>query len=86
MSLVENIARRPPSNRALLLEVRSLVERGYKAEQIAQKLGMEKSYAYGIVHLLKNGENVLLQAVDAGRVPLRIAVLISSYPSDKHIC
>lgn len=78
MSLVENIARRPPSNRALLLEVRSLVERGYKADQIAQKLGMEKSYAYGIVHLLKKGENVLLQAVDAGRIPLRIAVLISS--------
>lgn len=78
MSLVENVARRPPSNRALLLEVRSLVERGYKAEQIAEKLGMEKSYAYGIVHLLKHGENVLLQAVDAGRIPLRIAVLISS--------
>jgi ParB family chromosome partitioning protein len=78
MSLVENVARRPPSNRALLLEVRSLVERGYKAEQIADKLGMEKSYAYGIVHLLNHGENVLLQAVDAGRIPLRIAVLISS--------
>lgn len=78
MSLVENVARRPPSNRALLLEVRSLVERGYKADQIAEKLGMEKSFAYGIVHLLKQSENVLLQAVDAGRIPLRIAVLISS--------
>ena len=78
MSLVENVARRPPSNRALLLEVRSLVERGYKAEQIAQKLGIEKSHAYGIAHLLKNDENVLLQAVDAGRIPLRIAVLMSS--------
>ena len=78
MSLVENVARRPPSHRALLLEVRSLVERGYKAEQIAEKLGMEKSYAYGIVQLLKRGEGILLQAVDAGRIPLRIAIVIST--------
>jgi len=78
MSLVENVARRPPSNRALLIEVRSLVERGYKPEQIAEKLGLDKTFSYGIVHLLKNGENLLLQAVDAGRIPLRIAVLISS--------
>ena len=30
MSLVENIARRPPSHRALLFEVRCLMDRGYK--------------------------------------------------------
>ena len=78
MSLVENVARRPPSHRALLLEVRSLVERGYKAEQIAEKLGMDKSYAYGIVQLLKRGEGILLQAVDAGRIPLRMAIIIST--------
>jgi ParB family chromosome partitioning protein len=78
MSLVENVARRPPSNRALLLEFRSLIERGYKAEQIAQKLGIEKSHAYGIAQLLKQGENVLLQAVDAGRIPIRIAIVIST--------
>jgi ParB family transcriptional regulator, chromosome partitioning protein len=78
MSLVENIARRPPSNRALLVEVRSLLDRGYKAEAIAEKLGVEKSHAYGMVQLLKNGEAALLQAVDAGRIPLRIAIIIST--------
>jgi ParB family chromosome partitioning protein len=78
MSLVENIARRPPSNRALLLEFRSLIERGYKAEQIAQKLGIDKSHAYGIAQLLKQGENVLIEAVDAGRIPIRIAIIIST--------
>jgi ParB family chromosome partitioning protein len=78
MSLVENVARRPPSNRALLLEVRSLVERGYKAEQIAQKIGIDKSYAYGVVQLLKHGESVLLQSVDAGKIPLHIAIIIST--------
>ncbi len=78
MSLVENVARRPPSNRALLLEVRALIERGYKAEQIAQKIGIDRTQAYGIVQLLKKGESILLQAVDAGRIPLRIAIVISS--------
>jgi ParB family transcriptional regulator, chromosome partitioning protein len=78
MSLIENVARRPPSNRALLLEVRSLVDRGYKAEQIAKKLGLDKTHAYGVVHLLEHGENVLLQAVDAGRIPIRIAVVIAT--------
>lgn len=78
MGLIENVARRPPSHRALLLEVRSLLDRGYKAEQIAGKLGVEKGHAYGIVQLLKHGEGVLLQAVDAGRIPLRIAIVIST--------
>jgi len=78
MSLVENIARRAPSNRALLCEVRILLDRGYKADEISQKLGVEISFAYGIVQLLKHGEEVLLQAVDAGRIPLRIAIIIST--------
>jgi ParB family chromosome partitioning protein len=55
-----------------------LVDRGYKAEEISKKLGLEKSHAYGIVQLLKQGEDVLLQAVDAGRIPIRIAIIIST--------
>jgi ParB family chromosome partitioning protein len=81
MSLIESIARRPPSNRALF-EVRSLSERGYKAEEISKKLGLEKSHTYGIVQLLKKGEEVLLQAVDDGRIPLRIY----RTPDGKHPC
>jgi ParB family chromosome partitioning protein len=37
---------------------------------------VEKIHAYGIVQLLKHGETVLLQPVDAGRIPLRIAIVI----------
>jgi ParB family transcriptional regulator, chromosome partitioning protein len=44
MSLVENIARRPPSNRDILFEVKSLRERAYSVADIARKLGMERSY------------------------------------------
>ncbi len=51
MSLVENIARRPPSNRDILREVRSLRERGYNVADIARKIGMERMYISGIVHL-----------------------------------
>jgi ParB family chromosome partitioning protein len=83
MSLVENVARRPPSNRALLLEFRSLLEREYKPEQIAEKLGVDKTFAYGIVQLLKQGESDLLQEVDAGRLPLRIAIIISNGTNDE---
>lgn len=78
MSLVENIARRPPSHRALLFEVRSLIDRGYKGDQIALKLGLDRTFAYGVVHLLEHGENVLLEAVDAGRIPLRIATIVAT--------
>lgn len=78
MSLVENIARRPPSHRALLFEVRSLIDRDYKGDQIALKLGLDRTFAYGVVHLLEHGENVLLEAVDAGRVPLRIATIVAT--------
>jgi ParB family chromosome partitioning protein len=37
---------------------------------------VEKIHAYGIVQLLKHGETVLLQPVDVGRIPLRIAIVI----------
>ena len=54
MSLVENIARRPPSNRDILREVRSLRERAYSVGDIARKLGMERAYIAGIVHLVEH--------------------------------
>lgn len=78
MSLVENIARRPPSNRDLLREVRSLRERKYKAEEIARKLGLDRTYIHGIIHLLEHGEEGLAQAVEAGRLPISVAVKIAT--------
>src|SRR5580700_2147147 len=40
-SVVENIARRRPSNSELVREVRSLMERGHKSAAIADKLGLD---------------------------------------------
>jgi ParB family chromosome partitioning protein len=78
MSLVENIARRPSSNRTIYFEVRSLLERGNDGPAIAKKLGIDRSYIHGIVRLVEKGETKLIEAVEAGRLPLSVAVEIAS--------
>ena len=77
MSLVENIARRPPSNRDLVREVRSLLHRNYKTIEIARKLGMDRAYINAVVHLISNGEESLIEAVEAGRLPISVAAVIA---------
>jgi ParB family chromosome partitioning protein len=78
MSLVENIARHPPSNRDLIREVKSLRGRNYKTEEIAGKLGLDRAYVYGIIHLVEHSEAALVQAVEAGRLPISVAVEIAT--------
>jgi ParB family chromosome partitioning protein len=78
MSLIENIARRPPSNRDILREVRSLRERSYSVAEIAKKIGMERMYISGIVHLIEHKEVALIEAVEAGRLPISVAVQIAN--------
>jgi ParB family chromosome partitioning protein len=78
MSLVENIARRPPSNKDLLREVISLKERGYGAREIAEKLGRDVDYISSISHLIDRNEAFLVEAVEANRIPVSIALLIAT--------
>jgi ParB family transcriptional regulator, chromosome partitioning protein len=78
MSLIENIARKPPSNRDLFREVKSLKERGYAVRAIADKLGNDPDYISAIIHLIEHDSASLVDAVEAGRIPVSIAVLISS--------
>jgi ParB family chromosome partitioning protein len=78
MSLVENIARKPASTHAILFEVRILRERGHTAEQIALKLGLDRAYLYGICNLIDKGEEFLVSSVEAGRIPLSVAVEIAT--------
>jgi len=77
MSLVENIARRPPSNLGLLHEVRALKERGYTADEISQKLGLHRTYVFGVVRLIEHGEDSLVAAVEAERLPVTVAIEIA---------
>lgn len=78
MSLVENVARRQLRPLELLREISSLKSRGYSTAEIAHKIDIHKTYVTGIIHLLKNGEERLLTAVDKGRVPLSVAMQIAS--------
>lgn len=78
MSLVENIARRPPSNKSIYYEVRNLRERGYDSQTIAKKLGIDRTYVSGVVHLVKHGESNLLKEVEAGKLPITVAIEISN--------
>jgi ParB family chromosome partitioning protein len=78
MSLVENIARRQLRPVELLREISSLKSRGYSTIEIARKIDIHKSYVTGIAHLLKNGEERLITAVEKGRIPLSVAMQIAN--------
>jgi ParB family chromosome partitioning protein len=78
MSLVENVARKRPPHSDLLQEVRALKKRGYTTAAITEKLGLGKSYILGILALLQRGENKLVERVEAGTIPLTIAIRIAT--------
>jgi ParB family chromosome partitioning protein len=67
----------------ILREVRSLRERGYNVADIARKIGMERMYISGIVHLVEHQEVALIKAVEAGRLPISVAVQIANGKDSK---
>ena len=78
MSLVENIARRPSSNKAIYWEVKRLLERGHDGMAIAGKLGIDRAYIQGIVRLVERGESYLIEQVESGRLPVTVAIEIAN--------
>jgi ParB family chromosome partitioning protein len=76
ISLVENLARRVHSPVELLREINTLKARGYNTNEIAKKIDLAPSYVAGICHLLDNGEERLLNAVEKGRIPVSVAMQI----------
>jgi ParB family chromosome partitioning protein len=83
MSLVENLARKQHKPLDLLSGIEMLHKKGYKTSVIADKTGLPDSYIYGILHLLENGEDRLLTAVEMGQIPITIAMKIADSPSDE---
>lgn len=77
MSLVENCARRQHRAIDLLHDIEGLKNRGYDYEEIARKTGLTVEYAKAVISLLENGEHRLLRAVEAGQIPVSVAVQIS---------
>jgi ParB family transcriptional regulator, chromosome partitioning protein len=78
MSLVENIARCPYRPVEQLQDVAALKNRGYSEADIAMKIGVSVEYTRGILHLLDVGEHRLLRAVDAGQIPVSVAIDIAA--------
>jgi len=77
MSLVENLARRHHTPLELLQGIGALAERGYSRKEISAKTGVSKAYVRDIIHLLDRGEERLLAAVERGKIPIYIAVIIA---------
>ena len=78
MSLVENVARRRPRGSELLGEVRRLKTANCSNAVIARRLGLGRTYIDGIVRLVDCGETRLVEQVEAGTIPLSIAVRIAT--------
>lgn len=77
MSLVENCARRQHRAIDLLQDVGTLRKRGYNDTQIAEKIGVSPEYIHSIAQLIENGEERLLTAVEAGLIPMTLAMEIA---------
>jgi len=77
MSLVENLARRQHRPLELLRDIGELKKRGYSDTDIAKKTGLSYEYAHSIVRLSEEGEERLLVAVEAGQIPVSVAIDIA---------
>ncbi len=77
MSLVENLARRKHRPLELLHDIGELGKRGYSDTEIAAKTGLSYEYVHAIRHLLEEGEERLLTAVETGQIPVSVAIDIA---------
>jgi ParB family chromosome partitioning protein len=76
-SLVENCARRQHRAIDLLQDIGTLRGRGYDDDEIAAKIGVSSDYIRMIGTLLEKGEERLVAAVEAGILPLNMAIEIA---------
>lgn len=77
MSLVENCARRQHRSIELLQDVATLRKRGYSDRQIAEKIGTTPEWVSMMALLIEKGEQRLIEAVDAGTIPISVAIEIA---------
>jgi len=76
-SLVENIARRRLRAVDQIKTIQWMKEQGNSVEAIARKTGLSDHYLGGILKLLEQNEERVLDAVLHGRLPISIAVSIA---------
>ncbi|MGO2347930.1 MAG: ParB/RepB/Spo0J family partition protein, partial [Providencia sp.] len=83
MSLIENIARRSPRAIESLERIQDLKQLGLSDKQIADRIGHTESWVNNIMFLLEKGEKRLLAGVEAGTLPLYLAVEIARSDSSQ---
>jgi len=76
MSLAENVARRRHQPLELLRGISLLRDKGYSINNIASKTNLHETYVRHILELVDKGEERLLAAVELGKMPITIAILI----------
>lgn len=76
-SLVENCARRQHQAVDLLQDIGGMRKRGYQDTEIARKTGLSYDYVHAVARLLERGEKRLLRAVEAGYLPISVAMQIA---------
>jgi ParB family transcriptional regulator, chromosome partitioning protein len=77
MSLVENVARRQHQALDLLHDIDGMRKRGHSDPDIVRKTGLSLEYVRGVLRLLTGAETRLLRAVEAGQIPVSVAVAIA---------
>ena len=77
MSLVENCARRQHRSIELLQDVATLRKRGYTDREIGDKIGASSEWVNMMAQLIERGEQRLVEAVDAGTIPISVAIEIA---------
>ena len=82
MSLVENCARRQHRAIDLLHDIGTLRGRGYNDHEIAAKIGVSSDYIRMIGTLFEKGEERLVAAVEAGILPINMAIEIARSSDD----
>jgi ParB family transcriptional regulator, chromosome partitioning protein len=75
-SIVENCARRHHHAIDLLQDITGMRKRGYSDNEIATKTGLSAPYVYAVARLLEKGERRLVKAVEAGYLPITVALEI----------
>jgi ParB family chromosome partitioning protein len=75
-SLVENCARRQHQAVDLLQDIVGMRKRGHSDSDIAEKTGLTTYYVTSIAKLLEQGERRLVAAVEAGYLPISVALEI----------
>lgn len=83
MSLVENLARRQHRALDLLQGIEILRKQGYDVKEISAKTGLTTEYVHAVLNLIERGEERLLSAVEAGHIPISVAVNIALSPGNE---